>query len=220
MTKRPNAYKTLAVYLAPDDAVEGARQIDAAILALQRARYRPHNLHRAVFWLALILLALSMTILVAQIACWLDPLLWRTLLGIFAVAVPILAAKLLFIGAFLYLIFYCTQERVEDYGPLPQPPPPIYEWLIAHGKSDLRYWHEIYWPYPKLLAHRKELLGFVFWRKNPRPADQCAAITARFQAAWTRPDANRAYLESVQGRADSEAYLVSWAPPFTGYFFR
>ncbi|ODT93990.1 MAG: hypothetical protein ABS86_00530 [Sphingobium sp. SCN 64-10] len=210
MTRQPRAYDVLAAHLAPEDPIEGERQIDAAILTLQRSRYRPRNRSRAAFWLGQILLALSVTILGARALCWLDPQLWHTPLGVLAGAVPILAAKLMFIGAFVHLIYYCTREGVEDYGPLPLPPEPIYEWLVAHGKSDLTYWHELYWSYPKRRANRKELLGFVIWRKTPCPPDQYPPTPALFQTDPARKDPHLVYLDSPEGRADQAAYLVAF----------
>lgn len=210
MSKQPRAYEALAVHLAPDDPGEGERQIDAAILTLQRARYRPLNRSRALFWLGQFLLGLSTLLLGARFLCWFEPQLWQTFFGVLAGAVPTAVAKVLFVGAFLHFVYHCTFGAVTNYGPIPTPPEPIYEWLAAHGKSNLTYWHEIYWSYRKLEANRKALLGFVIWRKTPCPPDRYPPAPALVQAAPTPENPHLVYLDSPQGCADREAFMVTF----------
>ncbi|PBN42936.1 hypothetical protein [Sphingobium sp. D43FB] len=207
MAKKIRAYEALAAHLGPDDPAEGERQIDAAILALQRARYLPRNLAYAMFCFGNALLVVGASILGARAACWLEAELWRSPMGSVASAMPVWAAVLLVVAAIGLHVMYWTFDR-EDYGRLPLPPGPIYEWLVAHGKSDLRYWHEMYWPHIKRLAHRKEILGFVFWCKTPRSVEQYPSVPALFQPPSARTDPHLIYLDSAEGRADRTAYLA------------
>ncbi len=210
MMKKIRSYDALAAHLCPDDPAEGARQIDTAILTLQRARYRPRNFNRGIFWIAMLLLSLGLSILGASFVCWLVPSMEPTFYGALAGAVPLLAAKIMVIwgvGSFLY---YCANDTTLDYGPLPLPPAAIHLWLVAHGKSDLRYWPEMYWPYVKILAHRRDVLGFVFWRKNPRPVDQYPPVPVLFEERAAASDPHWTYLRSAEGRADSAAYEIDF----------
>lgn len=205
MTTKIRSYDALALHLNPDDPADGARQIDTAILTLQRARYRPRNWGRASFWLANILQNLGFLVLVARAACWLAGELWRSFVGTFATMMPIWAAVLLIVAAIgLHAIYW--RLSADDRLQLPVPPEPIHQWLVAHGKSDLRYWAETYWPYVKILAHRRDVFGFVLWRKNPRPLDQYPPAAVRAAV----PDPHWTYIRSAEGRADSAAYEIDF----------
>lgn len=102
--------------------------------------------------------------------------------------VPALPAKVLLLSAFGYLVYFCIVGVADDYGPLPLPSGQIYEWLAAQGKSDLLYWHAIYWSHAKIQAHRREVLGFVFWRKSPLPGLFQERVTAFDPLVPPRPD--------------------------------
>lgn len=73
MTNKIRSYEALASHLCPEDPSEGVRQIDTAILTLQRARHRGNNRRRAASWFALFVLALSTAVLGVQAICWLEP---------------------------------------------------------------------------------------------------------------------------------------------------
>lgn len=208
MTNKIRSYDALAAHLSPEDPAEGVRQIDTAILTLQRARYRRRNCARAIYWLGITVFSLCVLFLAAGLYCWINPKLSSTLIG-FIARVPISVAVLLFPASLALnaLSWWFDHEDVEQ---LPQPPDPINDWLVAHGKSDLRYWPQIYWPYVKVLAHRRDVLGFVFWRKHPRPVDEHPPVPVRFQERAALPDPHWAYMRSADGGADSEAYLVDF----------
>jgi len=206
MTRKLRAYDALAMHLAPNDPAEGERQIDRAILAQQRARYRPRNFHRAIFWIALLLMAFGMTVLGATFLCWLEPSLNRTFYAALAGAVPLLAAKLVFIAGFLCFIYYCTHESGREEWRTPVLPEPIRAWLAEHGRSGLTHWPEIYWSDAKRRANRKDVLGFVVWRNSPCPTDRYPRIPSSPDRPAPR-SSHCHYLDSPQGRAASEAYL-------------
>ena len=209
MARKTALYEALAAHLNPNDPAEGAEQIDVAILATQRARCRPWNLARGLFFAGNILFALGVVSLVFRGCAWFDPSFAHTPMASLAKATPVWGASLLVAIAIGVLVM---STWVEEMGGAlrPYPPAPIHAWLKAHGKSDLIYWHEIYWSQAKIQAHRREIMGFTFWRKKLRPVDQYPAVAAGPQRFIAPPDPHWIYLDSEEGRADSIAYLVEF----------
>jgi hypothetical protein len=107
-----------------------------------------------------------------------------------------------------HLVYRGTLAVSEDDKPGPRPSESIGWWLIAHGKTDLRYWAELYWPDRKRRANRKEVLGFVFWRRTPCPPDRYPPAPVEPEPEPINP--HLIYLESPQGRADQAAYLTAF----------
>lgn len=206
MSKKINLYNELAAYLSPDDPAAGAQQIDTAILAQQRARCEPRNRTQAIFWFGTVLYCLGLTNIAASVGCSLDTELRTTPLASLAGIMALWVAVIIVVVA-ISLITISRMSYLVDEGYVPRPPRPIYEWLVAHGKSDLRYWHEIYWPHGKVRAHRRELLGFVLWRKTPRSAEEYHRMRL---PASARTDPHWVYLNSEEGRADRTAYLIGF----------
>src|SRR3546814_2558154 len=66
-------YAALAAHLNPDDPGDGARQIDATIIAYQRARCRPGNHGQLVRHLGMLLMLIAETIAVFHGMLWLEP---------------------------------------------------------------------------------------------------------------------------------------------------
>src|SRR3546814_17388864 len=65
-----------------------------------------------------------------------------------------------------------SSYRIEEKSgqELPEPPAAIRDWLEAHDhRHGIAWWHETRWPWPKLRAHRREIFGYVIWRRTPLP---------------------------------------------------
>src|SRR3546814_13472797 len=84
-------YAALAAHLNPDDPGDGARQIDATIIAYQRARCRPGNHGQLVRHLGMLLMLIAETIAVFHGMLWLEPTALAPYLG-FILEVPLWTA--------------------------------------------------------------------------------------------------------------------------------
>ena len=73
MQDRSADYAALAAHLNPDDPGDGARQIDATIIAYQRARCRPGNHGQLVRHLGMLPMLIAETIAVFHGMLWLEP---------------------------------------------------------------------------------------------------------------------------------------------------
>lgn len=209
MARKDADYAALAAHLNPGDPTAGAEAIDLAILETQRMRWRPHNRARALFLAGNMLVALGAASLGLRACNWLGPTFASTPVAGLAAITSISDALLIVALAIGVLVLSSWLDEAAT-ALRPFPPQPIYSWLRAQGKVDLLHWHAVYWSHEKIKAHRREILGFVCWRKALRPQAQYPTVTERMQRRAAPPDLHWAYLSTEEGRADSEAYLVSF----------
>ncbi len=169
MQDRSADYAALAAHLNPDDPGDGARQIDATIIAYQRARCRPGNHGQLVRHLGMLLMLIAETIAVFHGMLWLEPTALAPYLG-FILEVPLWTAAPVAAIA-IWLAFFLSYRIEEKSGQeLPEPPAAIRDWLEAHDhRHGIAWWHETRWHWPKLRAHRREIFGYVIWRRTPLP---------------------------------------------------
>jgi hypothetical protein len=104
-------YATLAAHLDPDDPSDGACQIDAAIIACQRARCRPGNRGQLVRHLGILLMFIAETIAVLHGMLWLEPIALTFYFG-FILEVPLWTA--LPIAAIAIWLAVFVSYRIEE----------------------------------------------------------------------------------------------------------
>lgn len=160
---------TLAAHLDPDDPSAGARQIDAAIIACQRARCGPGNRGQLVRHLGMLLMFIAETIVALHGMLWLEPVALTPYFG-FILAVPLWTALPIAAIAIWLAVFVSYRIEEKSDQELPEPPPAIRDWLEAHDyRHGIAWWHETRWSWSKLRAHRREIFGYVIWRRTPLP---------------------------------------------------
>jgi len=175
MARKLRPYEALALYLCPDNPGEGKQRIDEAILASLRECDGHWNRHRAMLWFGHGFVVAGCMPLALRAYRWFLPALEAVPMLHLGAAVPVwIAAAAIIAGIGLAVMALMLDERAYvPHRPLPEP---IQAWLAAQGKSDLRHWNELYWPYRKTVAHRVEIFGFVFWRRTPLPEDRYRAV--------------------------------------------
>lgn len=170
MRNRSGDYAALAAHLNPDDPVDGARQIDEAILAHQRARHRPRNQGQLLRHIGFLLLLPADMILAFHLLLWLDPIAFEPFFG-FIRRVPLWTALPIVALSTWLVMFLSIRIEARSEQKLPQPPQAISEWLRTHDYPyGIAWWHETQWPWQKRRAHRREALGYVLWRTTPLPS--------------------------------------------------
>jgi hypothetical protein len=157
-----NYYAELAAYLNPQSHADGALQVDAVIVDGLRYRAKRYNWRLLIERLGMIC-ACGSTIL----AVLPYEMAW---IGVKEWPIPGIAWQYGVIGVVVGIMMIALGYRdmfTED--PPYHPPPVIADWLRNQGDGqNMRYWHEIYWPWVKLDAHRVRVWFFTFWRDAPR----------------------------------------------------
>jgi hypothetical protein len=156
-----NHYAELAFFLNPESPLEGARQIDVAILDGLRLRE-----NRRTFWRLSERLGMWCCVVSIFLAVMPFEVAW---VGVKHWPIPGIAWQYGVIGVVAGIIMIMLSFRhMFEEGPPYEAPPVIADWLRDQGEGrSLKYWDEIYWSWPKREAYRYRFLGFTVWRKAP-----------------------------------------------------